>query len=304
LFAFAAFDKRLNVISKPPGDQWSSHEWTALPMQVSILPGLPLTKTISLPDDARIAVDPLSYATSALAITVQGEDGRFYAGSLRLGSNEVEWSELAIPTGSLPVAPQRFVVVDGVIFAFDSSNRLWAAGVHYPVGEPPQFICLQLDPGNRFEYSPLASPAAIGVDSVLRKVLVLASDGAVWTCDYFHGSPVPEWTRLGAFNDFRASPSAAIRLTKTDYDRVDVAVADDFGRVFTTHWTRSNTWQAAGNWTLLSGTRLPSPFSSRGVDQDPTAGAPHEVWLASRVDGVLELFALDSDEILWKRWWS
>jgi len=290
-FLFAISGSVLYARWLTPAQSWSAQPWQQLnitcPSEALLPDGSPD------PAPAPVPVWPLSFIYMTLTnagtveptVYVSGMDGNIYTSSKWPLNGPKHWRKIETTPVFALLHTISFQVTGNFLFALDTSRSVWK----YPVTTVPSFLT--------GTWEPLPVPAFIinsfitaAADDVI-VIVAVSFDGSIWSLIVNNGSE--QWQRVGENIHFNALPGSQVSYATATKGRVDLFATGTDQKLYTTWWTALNGWEKDHNWALISPDSQQLKISTDG-----------NIAVLSRIDGQIEVYATDENNITWINWWS
>lgn len=276
-----------------PGQSWSSQPWTKL--NISYQPKKILLPGNTVPPPLPVPLWPLSfvYATfinssvTTPAVYVSGMEGNIYVSFKWPLDGQGYWRKIETASVFNLLHTITFRVAGNFLFAVDVKRSLW----QYAVPDKEEII-----PGlwEQLPATPfmLESFVAAAFNEVLQ-LIACSTEGTIWAIRLDAGLGSAIWQRIGQNINFKASDGAQVSYASPVQGRLDIFIAGIDDKIYSTWWTEASGWENDHNWAVVAEDSQQFKASESG-----------NIAAISRVNGQVEIYATDSDENIWKNWWS
>ena len=117
------------------------------------------------------------------------------------------------------------------------------------------------------------------------------TEGEIWSAIFTTPNESMVWERVGKGINFKVSPQMKVSWAIPNNGHLDIFVSGTDNKLYKTWWTEELGWELGHNWEVV--TEESQKFKADG-----------NVVAISRVKGQVEIFATDSEQNIWKNWWS
>ena len=123
------------------------------------------------------------------------------------------------------------------------------------------------------------------------QVIACSNEGIVWAIRL--DNIIGTWQRVGQNIDFKTLAGAQVSYASAIPGRLDIFIVGTDEKLYGTWWTEATGWENDHNWSMVAGDSQTFKMSKDG-----------NLTAISRVNGQIEIYSTDSDQNMWKNWWS
>jgi len=227
----------------------------------------------------------IDYSVITPAVYVSGMDGNIYVSFKWPLDGQGYWRVIETASVFNLLHTIAFRVAGNFLVAMDITRVLWQYAV-----TPEE----EIFPGS-WEQLPVTpfiieSFVAVFFDDVLQ-VIACSNEGTVWAIRL--DNIIGTWQRVGQNIDFKTLAGAQVSYASAIPGRLDIFIVGTDEKLYGTWWTEATGWENDHNWSMVAGDSQTFKMSKDG-----------NLAAISRVKGQIEIYATDSDQNMWKNWWS
>jgi hypothetical protein len=292
LFLFAMNDEELFDCYAFDGDDVSDKKWERLKPETvpTTILGLPVTNAAPVPV-------PLSAQTQIVAkvseegqpgvdLYLSGADDSFYSHAAWMPDGSGSWRQIDTNLVFKPLAGAPFEVCGGHLFALDNHRRLWVGALDdTDLKITPAWNQLTDDLTNITNFS-------VAQKGTVFTILISTIRGEIRAAAFSSTDSPIVWERVGEGSNFFALIRAKLTWAIPREGHLDIFTTGADGKVYTTYWETQVGWETGHDWRIIDPNG--HHFLSKGAG----------LFALSRVNNQLEIFTSDSDNKLWKTWWT
>lgn len=273
-----------------PGQSWNSQPWHKL--SITYQPEKPLFGNLPATPPLPVPIWPLSfiyatfinYAVVTPAVYVSGMDGNIYVSFKWPLDCPGCWRKIETASVFKLLHTISFQITGNFLLSLDINRTLWL----YPVTSEEEIFA------GSWEQLPVPSFIIESfITALVEDVLLIVAcsiDGTVWSLRRIGNET---WQRVGKNIDFRILPGSQLGYATATGNRLDIFATGPDYKLYTTWWTEAFGWEDDHNWLIVAGDSQQFNMSKDG-----------NMAVVSRVNGQIEIYATDSDQNIWKNWWS
>jgi len=293
LFVFTVNNGELFSCYAYTGEDVSEKTWTKLKVETVS------TSIFGLPDPTATPVSvPLSLQTQVVCgpsadqqagvnLYLSGGDQNYYSLRAWLPGDGRTWRKIGTDSAFTPLAGGAFEICGGYLFALDDQQALWAGEIDdSDASITPLWKKLSND-------QTMINNFSVACKADVFTILINTGEGEIWSARYLSVDSPLTWERIGSGSNFRASKKTKLGWAVPKEGHLYVFATGPDGKILTTSWSAQEGWKNSFGWM--------------GIDDQTQAvegfkGGP--VAVLSRVRSLIEVFAMDSNQKMWKTWWT
>lgn len=274
------------------GEDVSDKKWERLKPETipTAILGIPIPNAAPVPvplfAQTQIVAKVSDDGLFGIDLYLSGADGSFYSRASWRPDSQEPWRQIDTDLVFTPLAGAPFEVCSRHLFALDDRRRLWVGAIDdSDVKFTPLWKQLTDDLTNITNFS-------VAQKGTVFTILISTNRGEIRAAAFSSSDAPIVWERVGGGSNFLTLVGAKLTWAIPREGHLDIFTTGIDSKVYTTYWESKVGWETEHDWKIIDPNG--HHFLSKGAG----------LCALNRVNNQLEIFTSDSDNKIWKTWWT